>query len=48
MVVAALVAEGRSEIAHMERVERGYADLAEKLTSLGARLHVAHGLRRAA
>lgn len=38
MLLAALVAEGRSEIGHMERVERGYAGLAEKLQTLGARL----------
>ena len=48
MVVAALVADGRSEILHMERVERGYAYLADKLDALGARLHIAYGMRRAA
>jgi UDP-N-acetylglucosamine 1-carboxyvinyltransferase len=48
MLVAALVADGQSEILHMERVERGYPDLAGKLHTLDASLHVVEGLRRAA
>ena len=48
MLLAALVAEGTSHIAHMERVERGYAELAEKLLTLGAHLRVDSGWSRSA
>ncbi len=36
LVAAALVAEGESRILEIETVERGYADLVNRLTSLGA------------
>ena len=38
MVLAALCAEGKSEIQNVYQIERGYERLAEKLTSLGARI----------
>ncbi len=38
MVIAALCAEGKSEIQNVYQIERGYERLAEKLTSLGARI----------
>jgi UDP-N-acetylglucosamine 1-carboxyvinyltransferase len=38
LIAAALAAEGESEIAPVETVERGYASLVERLTSLGARV----------
>jgi UDP-N-acetylglucosamine 1-carboxyvinyltransferase len=36
MVIAALTADGRSEIADMFHVDRGYEDFEAKLTALGA------------
>ncbi|MFA6982093.1 MAG: UDP-N-acetylglucosamine 1-carboxyvinyltransferase [Patescibacteria group bacterium] len=39
LILAALSAEGRSEINGYENVIRGYEDFADKLTNLGARLH---------
>lgn len=36
LVAAALVAEGESRVQEIETVERGYADLVERLTALGA------------
>ena len=36
MVMAALMAQGRSEIGTLKYIDRGYEDLEEKLTSLGA------------
>ncbi len=36
LVAAALVAEGESKVQEIETVERGYADLVERLTALGA------------
>lgn len=36
LVVAALAAEGESEIAHIAHIERGYQDLDKNLASLGA------------
>lgn len=38
MVLAALCAEGKSDIQNVYQIERGYERLAEKLTSLGARI----------
>jgi UDP-N-acetylglucosamine 1-carboxyvinyltransferase len=38
LIAAALAAEGESEIAPVETVERGYASLVERLTQLGARV----------
>jgi UDP-N-acetylglucosamine 1-carboxyvinyltransferase len=38
MIAAALVAEGQSEVAPLETVERGYARLVDRLQSLGARV----------
>jgi UDP-N-acetylglucosamine 1-carboxyvinyltransferase len=39
MVVAALSADGVTEIEDMHHVDRGYQDLEAKLTSLGAVVH---------
>jgi UDP-N-acetylglucosamine 1-carboxyvinyltransferase len=36
MVMAALMADGKSEITNLKYIDRGYEDLEEKLTSLGA------------
>jgi UDP-N-acetylglucosamine 1-carboxyvinyltransferase len=36
LIGAALSAEGRSEVGPLETVERGYAHLVERLSSLGA------------
>ena len=36
MVIAALMAEGESDIDKVERIERGYDHMVEKLRSLGA------------
>jgi UDP-N-acetylglucosamine 1-carboxyvinyltransferase len=36
LIAAALAAEGESQVAPLETVERGYASLVERLTSLGA------------
>jgi UDP-N-acetylglucosamine 1-carboxyvinyltransferase len=38
LIGAALVAQGQSRISALETVERGYAELAERLRSLGARV----------
>lgn len=38
MVIAALCAEGKSEIQNVYQIERGYERLAEKLSSLGAKI----------
>lgn len=38
MVIAALIAQGESEISNVYQVERGYENLVEKLRSLGARI----------
>jgi len=38
LIAAALAAEGESEIAPVETVERGYASLVERLTLLGGRV----------
>lgn len=38
LVLAALAAEGRSEIAGVEHIERGYENFEEKLSSLGAQI----------
>jgi UDP-N-acetylglucosamine 1-carboxyvinyltransferase len=40
MLLAALMARGTSRLEHVERVERGYAELAEKLCGLGAQVRV--------
>lgn len=42
MVMAALMAEGRSEITNLCYIYRGYENLQEKLTSLGADLQVVY------
>jgi UDP-N-acetylglucosamine 1-carboxyvinyltransferase len=39
LVAAALAAEGQSTVLEIETVERGYAQLVERLTSLGAQVH---------
>ncbi len=39
LVVAALCAEGESRVEPLETVERGYAQLVERLQALGARVH---------
>ncbi len=36
LLVAALAAEGRSEITEIHHIERGYEDVVETLTALGA------------
>ena len=38
MVIAAMCAEGESTIQNVYQIERGYEDLTERLTSLGARI----------
>lgn len=38
LVVAGLMAEGVTEITGLEHIDRGYANLTEKLTSLGAKI----------
>lgn len=38
LVVAGLMAEGITEITGLEHIDRGYANLTEKLTSLGAKI----------
>ncbi len=38
MVIAALIAQGESEISNVYQVERGYENLVDKLRSLGARI----------
>jgi len=39
MVIAALVADGTTEVSDMHHVDRGYEDLEERLAALGAELH---------
>ena len=46
LVVAALAAEGQSEITGTEHIDRGYENLVEKLCSLGADLYRADSERR--
>ena len=36
MVIAALIAEGKTEISNINYIDRGYERLSEKLKSLGA------------
>ncbi len=38
LVIAALVAKGKSEIARAELIERGYEDIIERLSTLGAKI----------
>ena len=38
MVIAALCARGESVIRNVYQIERGYENLAERLTALGARI----------
>ena len=38
MVIAALAAEGTSEVSNVHYIERGYEDIVGKLTALGARI----------
>ena len=40
MVLAGLVAEGVTEVHHIEHIERGYDDFVNKLNSLGAKLWI--------
>lgn len=46
MILAGLMAEGTTEVGCVERVERGYAELSEKLLELGAHLWVRLGRSR--
>src|SRR4029078_4112339 len=39
MVIAALSADGTTEVSDMYHVDRGYEDLEERLAALGAELH---------
>jgi UDP-N-acetylglucosamine 1-carboxyvinyltransferase len=39
MVIAAMCAEGRSVIRNVYQIERGYENLVDRLSSLGARIH---------
>jgi UDP-N-acetylglucosamine 1-carboxyvinyltransferase len=39
-VIAALMAQGTSRISGIEHLDRGYESLAEKLSALGAQIHV--------
>ena len=43
LIAAALAAEGESRIAPLETVERGYANLVERLRSLGATVEKVDG-----
>lgn len=38
LLIAAFVAEGRSEIQNVYQIERGYEDVANKLINLGAKI----------
>jgi UDP-N-acetylglucosamine 1-carboxyvinyltransferase len=38
LLIAALCAEGRSEISNIEQIDRGYERVDEKLMALGARI----------
>ena len=38
LVIAALAAQGSSRITHTEFIDRGYADFAQKLTTLGGQI----------
>ena len=40
LIAAALAAKGESRIAPLETVERGYANIADRLGVLGARVRV--------
>ena len=40
MIIAAMAAEGTSEITNVHYVERGYEDIIGKLTGLGADIRV--------
>ena len=42
MVIAALAAEGTSQIEDIEHIERGYEDIVEKLQKLGADIKRIH------
>ncbi|MDO8588477.1 MAG: UDP-N-acetylglucosamine 1-carboxyvinyltransferase [Armatimonadota bacterium] len=46
LVVAALAAEGQTEIAGIEHIDRGYENLVDKLCSLGAEIYRADSERR--
>ena len=41
LIAAALAAEGRSTVSPLETVERGYAQVVDRLRSLGAQVEVA-------
>jgi len=45
LIAAALAAEGESRLAPLEIVERGYADLVERLRALGAEIELARDAR---
>jgi len=40
MIIAALAAEGRTEISDIHHIERGYEDICEKFRSLGAKIYI--------
>ena len=40
MVIAALAAEGTSEVSNVHYIERGYEDIVGKLRALGANIRV--------
>jgi UDP-N-acetylglucosamine 1-carboxyvinyltransferase len=42
MLIAALAADGQSEIRNIAQVDRGYERIDERLQSLGASIHRAH------
>ena len=42
LVVAALVAEGVSQVSGLEHIRRGYEDLEGQLTALGAEVRLIH------
>ena len=39
VLIAAMAAEGRTEIENIEYIERGYENIVEKLIGLGAKIH---------
>ncbi len=48
MLIAALAADGVSEITNVQYIERGYEDIIGKLRALGAKIDCVEGERRAA
>jgi UDP-N-acetylglucosamine 1-carboxyvinyltransferase len=43
MVIAAMAAEGKSRIANVYQIERGYENIAARLSSLGGRISLVNG-----